>query len=302
MCADEITDDLDEEDAAEAVLPPTTATTKARRPWLAALLTLLCPGLGQVYNGQALKGLLLHLAFFAVVTIGRCTLLGSLTGTVVLLIVVANLVLLIAFEAFRSALRVGDLGLRWYNRWWLYCGIVIAYAALRVVGEPFLAMHVVRYHTYSIPSGAMEPTLTVGDRLIVDMWAFRAADPERGDVIVFRFPSDPRRDFVKRCVAVPGDTVEIRDKVLYVNGVAQAEPYVQHTDRQVFDTSVPERNRVRDQLPATTLASGCFFTLGDNRDMSFDSRFWGCVDRELLRGRVAHIYWARDRSRLGAVP
>jgi signal peptidase I len=165
---------------------------------------------------------------------------------------------------------------------------------------------------FRIPSGSMEDTLLVGDFLFVNKMVYGSEidigwgdwrlvhyrfpeiqAPRRGDVIVFRFPEDPSRDFIKRCVATEGQRVEVRDKVLYVDGRAQVEPYVIHTDPRVL----PRGTSVRDNFGPIVVPKDHLFMMGDNRDNSLDSRFWGPLDIDLVKGKAMIIYWSWDAER-----
>lgn len=158
--------------------------------------------------------------------------------------------------------------------------------------------------TYQIPSGSMEESLLVGDHVVVDKlgWAPRglpwgpllpSRGLRRGDVVVFRGPEEPGRDFIKRAVALPGETLEIRGKRLFVEGVAQEEPWAVHRDPAVLSgEDVPASVRGRDELAPRTVPPGAFFALGDNRDESRDSRSWGPVPMGHVRGRALFVYWS----------
>lgn len=167
------------------------------------------------------------------------------------------------------------------------------------------------FENFKIPSGSMEDNLLIGDHLVVNKFVFATqADtllhdllpyrtPERGDVVVFKFPEDPRRDFIKRCVAIAGDTVEMREKRLFVNGVPVDEPYVVHKDPRIFRDlpGVPARNRNRDNFGPLEVPGGSIYCLGDNRDNSLDSRFWGPVPLSYVKGRAVLIYWSYEAER-----
>ncbi len=167
------------------------------------------------------------------------------------------------------------------------------------------------FENFKIPSGSMEDNLLIGDHLVVNKFVFASHGdtflhrlfpyraPERGDVVVFKFPEDPRRDFIKRCVAVAGDHVEMRSKTLFVNGVPVDEPYVVHKDPRVFRDlpEEPSRNRMRDNIPPLVVPEGALFCLGDNRDNSLDSRFWGPVPLSYVKGRAVLIYWSYEAKR-----
>ena len=165
---------------------------------------------------------------------------------------------------------------------------------------------------FRIPTGSMEDTLQVGDFLFVNKMIYGSEidigfsgnrivyyrfpsirDPKPGDIIVFRYPDDPARDFIKRCVAVAGQTVEIRDKVLYVNGVAPEEPYAVHKDPRVL----PGEKSARDNFGPYVVPQDHVFMLGDNRDNSHDSRFWGALPRNLVKGKSMFLYWSWDSER-----
>ena len=162
---------------------------------------------------------------------------------------------------------------------------------------------------FKIPSGSMEQNLLIGDHILVNKFVYgptrsaweRVLLPgrtvERGDVVVFQFPADPDRDFIKRCVGLPGDTIELRDKTLLVNGrPAGDEAYVFHTDSRTFPRLplLSESLWRRDNFGPYVVPAGQYFFLGDNRDNSNDSRFWGPVDETAIKGRALLVYWSSD--------
>jgi signal peptidase I len=173
---------------------------------------------------------------------------------------------------------------------------------------------------FKIPSGSMERTLLVGDFLLVNKLLYGAdvpftghrlpavRAPERGEVVVFQYPEDPSKNFVKRLVGLPGDTLAMRDGVLYRNGLPQAETYVSHSDPG-GDSQAEDFRWQRNYLVRTAEARGGFhpsrnnwgplvvperkyFVLGDNRDNSLDSRYWGFVPDSLIRGRPMFVYYS----------
>jgi signal peptidase I len=168
---------------------------------------------------------------------------------------------------------------------------------------------------YKIPSGSMEPTLLVGDHIIVNklIYGFRMPDSlfgltplqseipygkylfqiepvHRGDVVVFVFPPDPTKDFIKRVIGVPGDTVQVKAGRLYLDGQEVADPHAHF--------EIPPQDRTpsseRDYFGPLKVPAGQYFMMGDNRDRSYDSRFWGLVDRNDVEGRAMFIYWSWD--------
>ena len=155
---------------------------------------------------------------------------------------------------------------------------------------------------FKIPSGSMLPTLQIGDHILVLKFIYGVrmpftnkvlipvGEPERGDVIVFIYPVDPTKDFIKRVVAVGGDTVEVRNKVLYVNGQRAPDEHAQYDDPALY----PLRVKPRDDFGPVTVPEHKFFVMGDNRDHSYDSRFWGFVDMAAIKGKALLIYMSWD--------
>jgi signal peptidase I len=174
---------------------------------------------------------------------------------------------------------------------------------------------------FVIPSGSMERTLLVGDHLLVDKLAYAPTDPvtshllpysevHRGDIIVFRYPLDIRQDFVKRVIGIPGDRIHLEDRKLYLNGHLVEEPYVAYTrppshyadnfPRAPVEYGVFPRGEqmLRENVENGELVvpPGFYLAMGDNRDNSSDSRFWGLVPRENIIGKPLIIYWSYDAS------
>jgi signal peptidase I len=161
------------------------------------------------------------------------------------------------------------------------------------------------FQAFKIPTGSMEDNLKIGDHIIVNKFIYGPTsgplaalapirDVERGDIIVFRYPLQPETDFVKRVIALPGETVEIRDKKVAINGKPLPEEYTIFDDPQVYplQPALPEPYRSRDQFGPYTVPEGQYFAMGDNRDRSSDSRFWGTVPRAMIKGRAFMVYWS----------
>ena len=164
------------------------------------------------------------------------------------------------------------------------------------------------FQAFRIPSVSMEQNLLPGDHILVNKFIFATGDNgwlpgrsvARGDVVIFRFPYEPTRDFVKRCVGLPGDTIELRERRLWINQQPVNE-----------DAYLPApllgpvggRRRPRDDFGPLTIPPDQYFCLGDNRDNSDDSRFWGTVPRRYIKGRAVLIYWSLENTaRAGAMP
>jgi signal peptidase I len=163
------------------------------------------------------------------------------------------------------------------------------------------------FQAFKIPSGSMEDNLKIGDHIIVNKFIYGPAsdavtivaplrDVQRGDIIVFRYPRQPEIDFVKRVIGLPGETISIKNKMVLVNGKRLVEPYVVHDDAHVYPSSefLPEGHRFRDQMESFKVPEGQYFAMGDNRDHSSDSRYWGTVPRTMIKGRAFMVYWSFD--------
>ncbi|MFQ5900783.1 MAG: signal peptidase I [Thermodesulfobacteriota bacterium] len=181
---------------------------------------------------------------------------------------------------------------------------IIEALVIAVVLSLFIRTFVVQ--AFKIPSSSMEPTLLVGDHLLVSKFiygiyspVFRTKlisikKPQRGDIIVFQFPKDPSKDFIKRAMAIEGDTVEIRDKKVFINGKpfndygVFRDPNIRHSgmsECRIYDCN-------RDNFGPVNVPENSVFVMGDNRDNSYDSRFWGFVNLDQIKGKAWRIYWS----------
>jgi len=156
------------------------------------------------------------------------------------------------------------------------------------------------FQAFKIPTGSMEPNLLVGDHLLVNKFIFAPAmtglertllpmrPVERGEVLVFKFPEEPERDFIKRVIGLPGETLELRGQTIYINGAPLVEPYANY---QPFGEGTGEGDLRRRYGPVTVPADH-YFMMGDNRDDSQDSRYWGFMPASYIKGRALFIYWS----------
>jgi signal peptidase I len=157
---------------------------------------------------------------------------------------------------------------------------------------------------FKIPSGSMKDTLLIGDHILVNKFIYgiripywnteiiSLSQPKRGDIVVFRYPVDPSKDFIKRVIGLPGDTVRIESKRVYVNDERIEEPYAVFSDPKILPSSVSPR----DNMGAVSVPPGHLFVMGDNRDESYDSRFWNFVDMKELKGEAFIIYWSWNQE------
>ena len=158
---------------------------------------------------------------------------------------------------------------------------------------------------FKIPSGSMEDTLLIGDHLLVNKFIYgskipftdkrvlKIRDPRQGDVIVFEYPEDPSKDFIKRVVGLPGDVVEVKAKRGYVNGKIYDNPHEVHKENEI----IPPEANPRDFKAPITVPPNNYFVMGDNRDRSYDSRFWGTVSNEKIKGLAFIKYWSWDKEK-----
>ena len=169
------------------------------------------------------------------------------------------------------------------------------------------------FQAFKIPTGSMKPNLLVGDHLLVNKFIFaptaspieRALLPmrpiERGDVIVFKFPEEPDRDFIKRVIGLPGDTLELKNQTIQINGMPLIEPYAHYLFPPVAAGQADSFDLRRKYGPVT-VPEGHYFMMGDNRDDSQDSRFWGFLPASYVKGRALFIYWSFDTPDDGSAP
>ena len=183
----------------------------------------------------------------------------------------------------------------WQSVAWEYLQAILIALVLALFIRTFVAQ------AFKIPSGSMESTLLIGDHILVNKFIYGVRNPftrelwipvkkpERGDVAVFIYPVDRKKDFIKRVIGVEGDTVQIINKNVYLNGKLFSDPQgMQHTDPRILPGSV----QPRDNMGPVTVPKDMIFVMGDNRDQSYDSRFWGFVPLKDVKGEAFTIYWS----------
>jgi signal peptidase I len=190
------------------------------------------------------------------------------------------------------------------SKFWEYTKAIVTALILALLIRTFCIQ------AFKIPSGSMIPTLLIGDHLLVNKMVYGTpidipftnitvfympgfSAPQKGDIIVFKSPEDPTRDFIKRVTAVGGDTIQMIDKKLYVNGKHVNEPYIQHTDNSIR----MGRLEPRDNFGPYLVPKDRLFMMGDNRDNSSDSRWWGYVDVKQVKGKALIMYWSWDNEK-----
>ncbi|HEY6200886.1 MAG TPA: signal peptidase I [Candidatus Binatia bacterium] len=270
-----------------------------RKPWIAFILGFLGPGAGQIYNGELNKGVWFLILWSAA---GFASVLFFLKfphaplniATPILFSSVLGIYILV--DAVRTARQKrSTYKLQPFNRWYVYVIMIFVSSAVLSITSNVLM------RAGAIPSDSMMPTLQIGDKVLVNLTSYGVRDPvrrvclalcgspTRGDVIVFIFPEDRTKNLLKRVIAVGGDTVEIRNKKVYIDGQAVDDPHA------FFDSEESaEKILVQDNYGAKKVPASHVFVLGDNRDKSYDSRFWGFVDVADVKGKAAVIYWSWD--------
>lgn len=262
------------------------------------MLSIILTGLGQVYAGRAVRGVLFFSVPFLVIILSGLYFINPNTSLSIYLLVPLAVFMIfyiwVIFDAYRCAksynaannlerkisgwkktiLIIGIiLFVPFYNSPLLIEGLALAGYIRSNIAQAFL-----------IPTGAMEPTIQIGDRVLVDKATYKKSKPQRGDLIVFEYPLNPRRVFLKRLIALGGETVEIREGHVYIN------------DMRIAETGYTIKPDFGNYGPVTVPASQ-YFVLGDNRNNSEDSRFFGFVPSENVLGKVYKIYWPLNRSR-----
>ena len=276
---------------------------KKRIPAVALLFSIIAPGLGQIYNGQCKKGIL----FYAV---GLAILLSYSVaglyfyGYIFYLIISVGWLIFVLVDAAVTAGRLKQLELHNYHKWYIYLTIALIFHFVTFgVKGSFVGIK-----AYSFPSGSMRETLQKGDWLQVNKFAYgvrnpftnkvwlTAGKPRRNDLAVFIFPQDPGKDYIKRVIGLPGDRVQIIDKKVFINDQLLKTPQAIFEDAAI----IPGSKVARDNFGPAMVPRNSYFVLGDNRDQSYDSRFWGFVPFDLVRGQVLYVYfsWDRENSRV----
>jgi signal peptidase I len=270
---------------------------KRRHPVVAFLLSFFVPGLGQLYNGN-LRGALLCVGYWAIFMAfaGLTRWIYGFPGLICVIAVPPIIWILIAAQAAIGAGRLKTIQLQWYNKWYLYvCILLFAQIALTPAIGQITKDHIVGVRGYKMPATSMEPLLKSGDYLVAKVERFGDQLPVRGEVVIFPYPEDKSKDFLKRVIGLPGERLEIKDKIVFINGQQLDDPWgIRHSNVRFPGQTIP-----RDNLGPITIPPGAVFVMGDNRDYSHDSRFWGSVEIKDIQAKALFIYWSDDKSRIG---
>jgi signal peptidase I len=272
-----------------------------RRPLIAFLLSLITPGLGQMYNGKLKRGIVFFVLFefSSILLLIFSGLRYEFRGLVLFLASVVILFGFLIFVLLDALMGINKLRVtvrKPYHRWYFYVGIFAAVLIINeVIVEPILP-DIKNFKAYRIPSNTMAPTLLAGDRLVADRIIYKKEKPKRGNVIIFEYPKDPSKDFIKRVIGLEGEKVEIVKNKVYVDDKLIEDPWGYYES----ESGLPSKY-IQDfeKFGPVVVPQNSLFVLGDNRHNSMDSRFFGFVNLTKIRGKALYIYWAKNKSRIG---
>ncbi len=269
---------------------------RPRKKWIAVIFTILTTGVGHIYCGQVKKGLILIL--LPIAAEGAAFLLLKACPSFLLLIFFVGLGFVYLIYCIVDVIRVAQscstrYELQKFNRWFVYLAIYIAVIAVpQLLDSEYIKQNITQ--AFRIPSGSMTPTLQIGDRLLAKTDRKSRASINHGDLVIFKYPEDRSKVFIKRVIATQGETISIQDKKVFINGAILTEPYVVHTDTRIFE----QTQNPRDNLPPVKVPDNSYFVMGDNRDNAYDSRFWGCIKQSDIIGKPSILYWSWDKNAL----
>ena len=260
-----------------------------RRPWLAALLSLLCGGpMGQVYAGRFRRSIVLWFVgtlFLPVVGFALILLPLGRLGLALFVLLAMGFIIFLPVDAFLLAKQHRNAPLKRYQRWWVYLLIYFAFVA----GNNVVA-HTVRAfvaEAFMVPTRAMSPAIQHRDRILVDKLWFDTNPLQRNDIVVFYAEGPGSTLYVMRVVGLPDDEIEIRDECVFINGSAWDDKYA------FFDGPLPPYFDMANHGPVI-VPHDCCFLLGDNRRRARDSRFLGSIPLSDVYGKARLVYWSRD--------
>ena len=276
---------------------------KKRSPTISLLLSIISPGLGQIYNGQLKKGIFLY--FIGLLILLTYSIAGLyFYGLIICLLIGIGWLIFIYADSLVTAIKIKQIELKYYNKWYFYLIFLLIFNTITLGSKDFL----VNIKAYSIPSGTMQHTLLFGDYILANNAAYGVRNPftnkvwipigtpQRGDVMVFIFPQDPTKDYIKRVVGLPGDRIQIINKKVFINGQLYPTPQAVYDDPVMIPAPQRPTDPGRDNLGPVVVPPNAYFVMGDNRDRSYDSRFWGFVPFDSVRGKALYVFFSRDQK------
>jgi signal peptidase I len=289
---------------------PTTIPTKPRNGFIAFLLSLPLPGLGQVYNGQPKKaiiffGLLLFIPLVFGLTRGTTFFYGLFS----LFIIEVALRIYIIIDGVRNAKRQKEYTLKPYNTWYYHLLIAIGMLAILLVYD---ISTVLGTQTFKIPTTSNNPTFQLGDWLVADMRAYKNNEPDYGDIVVYSRPDGQIYTF--RVVGRPNDNIEIIDNIVSINGKPSKATFIKETTNDEmpvfeYEEELPNGHKhliyilkvpydsTKTNIKNIVVPSDSYYLLGDNRDNAADSRYEGFISKDRIKGRIIYSYWGQTGTK-----
>ncbi|MFC1835633.1 signal peptidase I [Thermodesulfobacteriota bacterium] len=270
--------------------------TKRKSPIIAGLLSVALPGLGHIYCGKMEKGIAFFVGLWLLVAaVGRSGLITGWSGLIAGAVIILVAQIAIAVDAGLTAVRLKEKPPKKYSRWYVYVtAAMFGLLVFSITLVPSLVHQIIGLRTFKTQSSSMSPTLEPGDCFLTKLQRYGHRLPKRGDVVVYVYPEDRAKRFVHRVIGLPGERLTIKDKKVFINDKPLRDPWGVHNDESIFAAFSP-----RDNLGPVIIPRGSVFVMGDNRDFSHDSRYWGRLAVKDLRGKALFIYWSEDPTRIG---
>ncbi len=277
-------------------------TPKKRKPITAALLSSVTPGLGQVYNGQMIKGIIFFCATnLLIVLLSFTRLQFSFFGLAAIILLALFFWMFIVLEALFAAIKIKEIRLKLYNRWSIYLLLAILTVGIDFVSTDFLIEEVLGIKGSQFQTNSMQPTLQKGEYIMINLKHYKSRKIQRSDVVLFTFPENQSEDFLFRVIGLEGEKIEIKKRQVFINNRPLQEDYKIFTksrsDSKTEDSTFP--GSLIDDYGPVIVPWGTCFILGDNRDNSYDSRYWGFVPLKNIKGKALYIYFSGDITRIG---
>jgi signal peptidase I len=258
-----------------------------RSPIITVLLSIISPGLGQIYNGKLKEGIIFFTIIwfisFAPPFIG---LYQTFYGLIFSLLCLTFFFLFIVFNALAISLKNKTYTARKFNKWYLYLLFIMLGSSI-VIGTELARDNFSGFKAYRVESASMAPTILRGDFVMMAMNYPRKNKLTKGDVVILRYSTDPKRTVVKRVVGVEGDTLTYKEGSIYINGIPIAKT----------QTHISVEGFLATKSCSLVLKKGYIFLLGDNQSVSIDSRQWGPIEMKEVKGKALYIYWSWDNVR-----
>ncbi len=264
---------------------------KARRPWLAALMSLLGGPLGQIYAGRLCRSLVLWSVgalLLPVLAFTTASLRIGRLGFAILLLCLLAFPIFLAVDAYVVAKRHREVPLRRYQKWWVYLLAFVLFAVANNNNVVAKTLSSFVAESFVVPTRGMSPTILPGDRILVDKLWCTPTGLRRNDIVVFRSAGPDSPLYVMRLVGLPGDQIEIADEKVFLNGEKWQDLHA------VVNHDLPPYPELSNYGPAR-IPPDSFFVLGDNRHLSKDSRTIGPIPFAALHGKARLIYWSHER-------